>query len=92
MSDGGSQRTGGEGGEKLSRRWVIRGAILLVIVVVAAVLVLSGDDGADDGAAQEAQPTRVVTVDELSEIADDSDFPIFWAGEIEGTEIELTQG
>lgn len=80
----------------LGRPWVLRGlAIALAIVVgVIVYLAVSGDDdggGGEPASTAEAAEARIVSEDELAEIAADAEQPVYWAGEIEGTALELTE-
>jgi len=75
------------------RPWLLRGLIVALVAGVAAlVLVLTGDEEGD-GAVAEAVAPRVVSVEELREQAEGAEeFPIYWAGPMGGTRLELTQG
>jgi hypothetical protein len=60
-------------------------AVLAVAVAVIAFLLISGgDDDEGEGAAA----ATIVSADELKEIAEDAERPIYWAGERPGTRLE----
>lgn len=79
----------------LGRPWVLRGiviALAIVVGVVAYVATSGGDE--EDGepaATREAAGARIVSEDELADAAATSETPIYWAGEMAGTQIELTE-
>lgn len=70
----------------------IRSYIALALVGLAAILLVvwlvSGDDDDSPSASGEAQ---VVSAEELEEAVEDEAEPVYWAGEEEGTELELSQ-
>lgn len=70
----------------------IRTYIALALVGLAAILLVvwlvSGDDDDSPSASGEAQ---IVSADELEEAVEDEAEPVYWAGEKEGTELELSQ-
>jgi hypothetical protein len=74
---------------------ILRTALLvLAIFLVAAVVVWiagGGDDESEPASGPEAVEARIVSEDELREIAADAGQPVYWAGELEGTELELTE-
>lgn len=68
---------------------------MLVAVLIALGAWLATRGGDDDGdssstPAAEAGP-RIVSEDELAQAADDLGQPIYWAGPVEGTELELLE-
>ncbi len=67
-------------GELRNNRQVRVAAVLAVAVAVIGFLLISGGD--DD---QGAEGPTIVTTDELEEIAEDAERPIYWAGERPGT-------
>lgn len=71
-------------------RWLIRGGVLLIVAVVAVLLITAPDDEEPVGA--EGTPPHPVTAEELRDAAADSELPIYWAGPMPGSRIELTQG
>jgi hypothetical protein len=74
------------------RQWLLRGGVIAVALLVALVAWLAtrhGDDDDGSTAAVAAGP-RIVSAEELSEAADSSGHPVYWASEIPGTELELS--
>src|SRR5687767_14575945 len=69
------------------------GAIVAVILGVGllAWILLGSDDNGDESAGTEAAGARVVSVEELQEIAGSSDRPVFWAGPRSGAKYEVTE-
>jgi hypothetical protein len=80
-----SSRDGGR------RRLALRLGILALAAVVAVVaLVLTRDgDSSQETAATQVDAPRIVSAEELEEIAGSLDYSIFWAGSIEGQELEV---
>ena len=73
-----------------SRPWLLRGVLLGVALAIAAVVYVSMDD--DEAAPTvEAVPARIVTPAELAGVAAAAEHPVYWAGEIPGTRLEVTQ-
>jgi hypothetical protein len=70
----------------------IRTYIALALVGLAAILLVvwlfSGDDDNSPDASAVAQ---IVSAEELEEAVEDEAQPVYWAGEEEGTELELSQ-
>lgn len=78
----------------LGRPWVLRGLVIALAIVVGALVYMAvsgGDEESEPVAAPEALEARVVSEEELEEIAAEAEQPVYWAGEIEGTELELTE-
>lgn len=71
----------------------VRNYIALGLVVLAAVMLVvwlaSGDD--DDSSSSDSGEARIVTAEELSEAGSEATLPIYWAGERQGSELELSQ-
>jgi hypothetical protein len=69
----------------------VRSYIALALVVVAAAMLVvwlaSGDDDSDSGSGE----ANVVSTDELRDAAEDRETPVYWAGERQGTELELSE-
>lgn len=82
---------GDSGGERLSGKqvWLLRGGIVAAAAVLALVAwIATRDEGTEarvEGAA------RVVDEAELAEAAAVLGQPIYWAGPVEGTELELEE-
>ncbi len=70
----------------------IRAYIALALVVVAAAMLVvwlvSGDDDDSDNGSGKAE---IVSTDDLRDAAEDRETPIYWAGERQGTELELSE-
>jgi hypothetical protein len=64
------------------RGWLLVG--LAIAVVVIAYLLFSGGDDNERG----AEGPTIVTADQLRQIANDADEPIYWAGRRPGTRLE----
>lgn len=78
----------------LGRPWVLRGlviALAIVVGVVAYVVTSGGEEDGEPAATQEAAEARIVSEDELADAASTSETPIYWAGEMADTQIELTE-
>ena len=59
--------------------------VAAVLVVVVLVLALGGGEDAKPGTPRE------LSADELESLAEDNGEPIYWAGEMEGTKLEVTE-
>jgi hypothetical protein len=70
----------------------VRSYIALALVGVALVLLIvwlaSGDDDSSEGSSGVAE---IVSTDDLRNAAENQDTPIYWAGERQGTELELSE-
>jgi hypothetical protein len=72
-------------------RWGIV-ALAVLVGVIAWVATSGGDEeGELEPAALIGSEPRVVSEAELEEIAAEADFSIFWAGPIEGTQLEVSE-
>jgi hypothetical protein len=82
------------GGAKLDRR-LLRGGVIAVAVAVALIAWLatrgSDESSPEPAPAAEASAPRIVTVDELREVAAKLGQPIYWAGPVAGKELELKE-
>jgi hypothetical protein len=72
------------------------GAVLAGLVVLILIgWLLFGGDGGDDGSAESGGETTTeaatASVDELRQIAEENGSPVYWAGEQEDTELEVTE-
>jgi hypothetical protein len=73
---------------------ILRTALLVLVIFLLtaiAVWIANGSGGDDEETNTEAPAPRIVTPDELSEAATESDAPIYWAGERPGAELELSE-
>ena len=70
------------------RNPITRAQAVVCVVLLAMIAAWSVGCGDDAPAAGEA---RIVSVGELSDFAADAPSPIYWLGERDGTEIELTE-
>jgi hypothetical protein len=66
-------------------------AVLGVLAILLLVTLIDGGDDDGDTTSAETTSAEIVSVDDLSETASEAEEPIYWAGEQEGTEIELSQ-
>lgn len=73
-----------------SKRRLYGGLAAAALVVVALVLLLSGG-GDDDSSGEEAGAAEIVSVDSLRKTVSSEEPPVYWAGEKDGTEVELSR-
>jgi hypothetical protein len=66
-------------------------AVAIVVAVVAWVASRDGGDGSSEPETVEPGPPRIVTAAELQEASADLGQTIYWAGPMEGTELELNE-
>ena len=64
-------------------------ALIGALVVVLAIWLIGGCGGDDEGS-ESTVAAEIVDADALSERSEDQESPIYWAGEIDGTELELS--
>jgi hypothetical protein len=77
---------------KPKRRHVLLGAVAAaVIAVLLAAWVLIDDNESGDTAAGISTEAAIVSVDSLRKAASTQGTPIYWAGNTEGSELELSQ-
>lgn len=73
--------------------WVLRG-IVIGLAVVVGIVAWVATSGGDDEAAPEPAPVEaeaaIVSEEELADVASTAEYPVYWAGPIDGTELELT--
>lgn len=75
----------------MARPWLLRGAVVAVALVVGiATWVATSDD--DEVSAPPPAEARIVSEDELGGVAAALAYPVYWAGTISGTDLELTEG
>ena len=86
--DEGSRAQAAGGSRHLPRGAVVAGTLAAIAAVVVAVMVLA--NGGDDDEAEAGAP-REVSAEELRGFAEGEERPVYWAGEIEGTKLELTE-
>ena len=70
--------------------WLLRGGVVAVAIVIA-VAALVATSGEDEGATTPEAGSRIVSEGELAEAAAALGQPIYWAGPVEGTELELEE-
>jgi hypothetical protein len=75
-----------ETGRRRSFRTALLVAVGAVAVAIVGALLLGGGDEAE-----EAGTPREVSVQQLQDFARDQQEPIYWAGEVGGTKLELTE-
>lgn len=80
-------KAGGHGGKKSGLRLRLALAAVLAVGLIAWVVLRDGDDDS----ASSSNGAEVVSVDSLREAAAEQGTPIYWAGEQEGAELELSQ-
>ncbi len=74
------------------RPWLLRGTVVGLALVVGVVAWLATRNDDETGAtASEAAEVRVVDEGELVGIAADAGQAVYWAGPVEGTELEVTE-
>lgn len=71
-------------------RWGIVGLAVLV-GLIAWIASRGGDDGDSTPAASASAEPRIVSQEELEEIAANTDYAIFWAGPMDGKELEVSK-
>lgn len=74
------------------QRWILRGGVIVIAIVIATVAAIASRGGESESAPASPQPeTRIVNEAELAERAAALGQPIFWAGPMQGTELELEE-
>jgi hypothetical protein len=77
---------------KKGQAWRLRGAvILLVLAVVATAWLMTRGDDDESNPSPAAANARIVSEEELTDIASSVGHPVYWAGPMPGTELELTE-
>jgi len=76
----------------VDRPWLLRGAVLALALAVGVVAWIAGGDDEGDEAASAGTEARIVEPAELANVAATLGHPVYWAGPIGGTELELTEG
>lgn len=76
---------------KLPRKWLRIGVILLAVAVALVAWIASrdGGDNGDSSTTEEVLPAQILSTDGLSDAAADLDQPVYWAGQVDGSELEL---
>jgi hypothetical protein len=75
----------------LGKPWVLRGMVIGLAVTVGVIAWLATRDDDEVSSAQAQAEARIVSEAELGEIASVAGHPVYWAGPIEGTELEATE-
>lgn len=71
---------------------MLRGLVIALAVVVGVIAWMATRDGDDEPAsAPEAAGARIVSEEELADVAATAGHPVYWAGPVEGTELELSE-
>lgn len=73
---------------------MIRGLVVALAIAVGAFVYLAvggEDDDEEPASAPAAVEARIVSAEELTEIAADAGQPVYWAGEMEGAELEVAE-
>lgn len=76
---------------------MLRGLVIALAVVVAVIAYVATSGSDDEGepagnqGAQEVAQAEIVSEEELADAASTAETPVYWAGEIEETELELTE-
>lgn len=70
--------------------WLLRAVAVALALSAGFLTWLATDDG--EPAVTAAPGPRVVAADDLADLATVSGIPVYWAGPIPGTELELTEG
>jgi|SRR6187549_193797 len=74
------------------RPWLLRGTVLALAIVVGVVAwIVDGGDERGGEATPAAVEARIVEADQLADAAAALGHPVYWAGPIEGAEIELSE-
>lgn len=77
--------------EAAKRPWLLRGAVLAVALAVGVVAWLAGGDEESEAPAPAAPEVRIVEAAELGNVAALLGHPVYWAGPIPETSLELTE-
>lgn len=78
------------GSPRRTLRWLVLG--LVVAVALIAWAATRGDDGGDEASTGSAPlEAQIVSEEELAEIAADRGHDVYWAGPIEGKELEASE-
>jgi hypothetical protein len=83
----------GDAGKKGPDPRALRASVIALVLAVgflAWVVTRDGDDGESAPASAQAE-TRIVSEEELANIASTVGHPVYWAGAIPGTELEVTE-
>jgi hypothetical protein len=75
------------------RPWLLRGAVIGLALVVGVVAWLATDDDEESASTSTPAPAevRIVSEGELAGLSTAVGYPVYWAGPIEGTSIEVTE-
>lgn len=74
------------------QRWILRGGVIVIAIVIATIASITSNGGESESAPAPPQPeARIVNEAELAERSAALGQPIFWAGPVDGTELELEE-
>lgn len=80
---------GGGGDDRSRARSYIALALVLIAAALLVVWLASGDD--DDSSSQGSGKAEIVSTEALEDAVEDSNPPVYWAGERQGAELELSR-
>ena len=73
-------------------RWISVALAALLVVAIGWLLLSGSDDGDKEPVAiSSSYPATIVSAEELSDVADSLEHPVYWLGERPGTRLELTR-
>jgi len=84
-------KAGGDSGKKTRVNIGVGIGVAVAAVVAIALIVSLASGGDDDSAKSGSGEAEVVSVDSLREAAAGGKTPVYWAGERQGTELELSR-
>jgi hypothetical protein len=74
------------------RPWLLRGVVVGIALVVGVVAWLATkDESGEPARAEPTSETRLIGAEELPGVAAQTGHPVYWAGSMPGTELEVTE-
>jgi hypothetical protein len=73
------------------RRWLLRGGVAMLALTVGVVAWLEGSGNESAATGSAGSGARIVSESELSDVAALLGHPVYWAGPMPGTELELSE-